>query len=236
MQIKFFKLILPLSLVAVAVIMGAVFLLNQSPESQPTPNPSQSPTPAPTPQPVAEVPDNWQTYRNEKFGFEVKYPNDLTLLKEDTSTFVSFGKPDRAFIGESSLDIKILKDVSEKKVLSEARIWTKDEIIELHHNEPKQFPPDFNAEEFTKTQEYWFFDPVDPYPTPVQEILVDGKKALTGEFSVRLGDAQGGYLGLGTNSMILLYGNDNTYALIYAGFNADSVVLPKILSTFQFIE
>jgi len=36
------------------------------------------PTPASTPQPQAEVLDtsNWQTYRNDEFGFEVKYPGD----------------------------------------------------------------------------------------------------------------------------------------------------------------
>jgi len=229
---KFSRLIFLFSVLVIAVVIAAagMFFLSQLSNSQPTPNPNQSPTPA------SEIPEDWQTYRNDEFGFEVSYPNDLKLLREDPSTFVSFGKSEQAPTREGSLDIKVLRGVSEKEVLMETRIWTRDEIIQLQRNEPKQFPPDFNAEAFTETQEYWLFEPVNSYPTPVQEILVNGKKALVGEFDIRLGDTEEGYMGLGMNSKILLFGGNSVYALIYTSFNTDSVVLRQILSSFRFIE
>jgi hypothetical protein len=63
------KILIPAVIaVGVIVLLGGVFLVSQTPVLQP------SPTPIPTPQPAGKVPDDWLTYRNEEFGFEVKYP------------------------------------------------------------------------------------------------------------------------------------------------------------------
>lgn len=73
------KYILPFSVAAIVLVIGGAFVfsqMNQNPEPQATPNPSPSPTPTPTPQiiTVPEIPKDWQVYRNDELGFEVKYP------------------------------------------------------------------------------------------------------------------------------------------------------------------
>lgn len=41
----------------------------------PTTNPTPTPTVSPTPTPIIDISD-WKTYRNDKYGFEFKYPKD----------------------------------------------------------------------------------------------------------------------------------------------------------------
>ena len=73
------KLFLFVALVAVVVSVGGILLLK-------TMQPVPSLTPAPTPQPQVLDTSGWQTYRNDEFGFEVKYPDGWRVIEEDTAS------------------------------------------------------------------------------------------------------------------------------------------------------
>ena len=54
------------------------------------------PTPTPRPAVLPSSEDvalqGWQTYRNEEYGFEVKYPNDWQIYKQSTSELFGLSK------------------------------------------------------------------------------------------------------------------------------------------------
>jgi hypothetical protein len=70
-EIKLFIIVAVISMVFAA---GIILLLNNSQVVQ-APEPPPAVEPAPSPQSQTVDTSNWQTYRNDEFGFELEYPN-----------------------------------------------------------------------------------------------------------------------------------------------------------------
>ena len=79
------KTFLIVALIAIVVTVGGILLLKTTgpePAPSPTPTAQQIPPPVPEPQPQAEVLDtsDWNIYRSDEFGFEVRYPQDYYIV------------------------------------------------------------------------------------------------------------------------------------------------------------
>jgi len=91
-EIKTFFIV---ALVAIILAVGGILLLRVlTPISSPTPIVQQTPPPAPSLQPQAINnqqstidTSTWQTYRNEEFGFEVRFPRDWSHEKDNLANF-----------------------------------------------------------------------------------------------------------------------------------------------------
>jgi hypothetical protein len=82
----------------ILVSISVILRLNLKQKSQPTPTqPSTSAISQPMqePQQKSEEIDtsNWKTYRNEKYGFEVKYPKDWEIFLSGDESEASFYNP-----------------------------------------------------------------------------------------------------------------------------------------------
>src|SRR3989344_4606694 len=226
------KIMMPVLLGAAILLVGGFFLLNQQGfEPQPTPNPTPAPTPAPYPKPIGEIPADWLTYRNEEFGFEVKYPPTLVVENENVEKdSVSFANSDSEIL-ESVLSIRVYRDMNEEEVRREIGFFTKPELLQVA---PHLFPSDRNPEEIFNTAQYWMPWSAGPVPVPVEETSVNGKKALTANVDVRLHLKEGGYCCLGISRELLLFEDNDTY--VWLSTLLDDVSLKQLLSTFRLVD
>jgi hypothetical protein len=98
--------------VLILISLGVILGLSLKPKPQPTTLKPETPTvtqPTPKPQENPEPIDtsNWKTYRNEKYGFEVKYPKDYDKVEEcklkETDNGIEIGE------GRLRIEVEVLK-------------------------------------------------------------------------------------------------------------------------------
>ena len=109
---------------------GGILLLKVK---QPMPFPpqvvQQTSPPAPSPQPQTLDTSGWQTYRNDEFGFEVRYPKDWSLQEEGKNIYFS---PDHIYTRESAVALTIVNLAQLPPPPPVTSLSAKDYWIKLH--------------------------------------------------------------------------------------------------------
>jgi len=87
------KLSLIAAIIVIVLTVGGILLLKTlQPAPSSTPIAQQTLPPTPSPQPQALDTSNWQTYRNDEFGFELKYPEDWRIVKYREGWWIEPGR------------------------------------------------------------------------------------------------------------------------------------------------
>lgn len=81
-------------LIASGLFANAYLLIKEKEEPKPVPTaiPTLSPTPTPTPTPTPDPTADWKTYRNEEYGYKIKYPPNWKIDFKENKLFVCASK------------------------------------------------------------------------------------------------------------------------------------------------
>lgn len=180
--------------------------VSASPTASPSPTftPTSTPQPSSTPTPSVDV-SSWKTYRNDEYGFEIKYPNFFA-----TATTKSYYGYERGF-PEVKLDTLI--------EFHQARYLNVDFVIDIDANEK-------NIEELEKIYDHNSSSP-SYYLNSKKEISINKHKGI----EYRWGMLEGGI----DEITILLSYNSKALIISTPEISDSEEIFDQMLSTFKFI-
>ena len=97
--------------------------------------PTVSPTPTATPDPTAD----WKTYRNEEYGFEVKYPNEWMLIPNEEREHYFYDFPLLAYFSFANspvAEIRLMENLYGLEGVRTITIDSKESIIKRFADNP----------------------------------------------------------------------------------------------------
>lgn len=165
----------------------------------------------PIPTPGYDI-TNWQTYRNEEHGFEVRYPVDW-ILRPPESSGISLNSPENE---------ALLEDIKVGRVYGEGYL---DDLIINVYGSINDLPVNQYGGKYTSLEEYIYGDSL---ISEQNRIIFSGQSA----YEV----VQGGF---GAYYTILVEKDGRIYEIFWGNKwqKADLTMLDnKILSTFKFVE
>ena len=204
------------ALLAVVLTLGGILLLKTMESSlppAPSPMPIAQQTPPPTPQQEVLDTSDWQTYRNEEFGFEVKYPKGWYSVWRNES-ILELSNEQRSAVGTGSENVVMLQ-------LIVAREASLIDLFETLKNAKIGVPYEKDLMIYTKLEDFQIGE------VPAVRYKAD-RTAVP-------------YIGSPIEEEILFRKGTDAFQINFIGFtdsvlNQHKELMNQILSTFRFVE
>ena len=164
------------------------------------------------PQKIEEETANWKTYRNEEYGFEIKYPDGWLVKKEELGSIYS------GFITQQIEPLDQVKFISSED--------SKKSVAIIVYNNSKGY----SLEEWLRI--YSEISPTGVSLAWKEEFSVAGEKGLKGGFGCCMTYHQSAFLAKGNK----IYQIEGGMRDLKTGTYEYETIFDQMLSTFRFIE